>query len=172
MPFLSQLKPWGGGGGPITLEGRGEREGFSVAGMESALRGDAGLGQGSFHRTGRQEPRREGTGPGSVAGALQGVALDKEDFFFFSIKTAKGWFYAFAGDRFLGSWPSPHPSLSLGQVTPRPFKVSDHRAQCRGGQTVAVGPGMRVPHWGPPQAQRHHLPRSSGLGPDRTWGRG
>ena len=41
-----------------------------VTGMESALRGDAGLAQGSFLRTGSQEPRREVTGPGSVAGAL------------------------------------------------------------------------------------------------------
>lgn len=87
--FLSQLKPSGGGGGYHSGRKWGKGRDVSVAGMESALRGDAGLGQVSFHSTGCQEPRREGTSPGSVAGALQGVALDKEDFFFLFNQNSK-----------------------------------------------------------------------------------
>lgn len=60
--FCSQLEP----SRLSLLDG----EEVSVTGMQSALRGDAGLGGGSFLRTGSQETRRELTSPGSVAAAL------------------------------------------------------------------------------------------------------
>lgn len=79
-----------------------------------------GEGHSSQDRVSRDQ---EGTDQPWVCGcsSLQGVGIDKGGFLFFSIKTAKGCFCVFEGDRFLGSWlclPSPPPPTRLWVKSP------------------------------------------------------